>query len=295
MKDAFVSPHPQHRLSAAGVDIAYVDTGPADGVPVVFLHGNPTSSYLWRDIITGLKDQWRCIAPDLPGMGNSGPMTDGSYRFVDHVEVMDAWFDALALTGPVILVCHDWGSAIAFHWAHRNHEKVAGLAYMEAIVCPRDWADFPEGRDKIFRMLRAPEGEALVLEENFFIETVLPKSIMRALTTEEMAAYRAPFPTPDMRVPTLVWPRELPIGGAPKDVVAIVDSYGDWLAQSELPKLFINAEPGAVLIGRGREFCRSWPNQHEVTVSGLHFIQEDSSGAIVSALRDFCATLKNKP
>nr|WP_325252105.1 haloalkane dehalogenase [Amylibacter sp.] len=291
MKDAYTSPHPQSRLTAAGVDIAYVDTGPADGHPLVFMHGNPTSSYLWRDIIAGLKDQYRCIAPDLPGMGNSGPMASGNYRFVDHVQVMDAWFDALPVQGPFVLVCHDWGSALAFHWASRNRDKIAGIAYMEAIVCPRDWSDFPEGRDKIFRMLRGAEGENLVLEQNFFIETVLPKSIQRDMSDDEMAVYRAPFPTPETRLPTLVWPQELPIEGQPADVVAIVKAYGAWLAQSEVPKLFVNAEPGATLIGRGREFCRSWPNQREVTVSGVHFVQEDSSALITSALKDFLKTV----
>lgn len=291
MKNAFVSPHPQRRRTAAAVDIAYVDTGPVDGPPLVFMHGNPTSSYLWREIIAGLKDQYRCIAPDLPGMGNSGPMPKAGYRFRDHVHVMDAWFDALAVKGPVVLVCHDWGSALAFHWASRNRDRVAGIAYMEAIVCPRDWADFPEGRDKIFRRLRGPEGEDLVLEQNFFIETVLPKSILREMTDEEMAVYRAPFPTPESRLPTLVWPQELPIEGQPAEVVAIVKAYGAWLAQSDLPKLFINAEPGATLIGRGREFCRSWPNQVEVSVAGLHFVQEDSSAQIVSALQEFLKTV----
>jgi len=287
MRDAFSSPHPQRRLTVAGVDIAYVDTGPSDGVPVVFMHGNPTSSYLWRDIITGLQGQYRCIAPDLAGMGNSGPMPDGNYRLKDHIRVMDAWFDALSVTGPMILVCHDWGSALAFHWASHNRERLAGLAYMEAIVCPRDWSDFPEGRDQIFRMLRGPDGRDKVLKHNFFIETVLPKSILRNMEDDDMSVYRAPFLTPESRVPTLVWPRELPIAGEPEDVVAIVDAYGAWLAQSNLPKLFINAEPGATLIGRGREFCRSWPNQVEVRVQGLHFIQEDSSTEIISALQRF--------
>lgn len=287
MKDAFVSPHPQKRVNAAGADLAYVDTGQADGLAVVFMHGNPTSSYLWRDVIEGVKDRYRCLAPDLAGMGNSGPMPDRGYRFADHVVVMDAWFDAMALQGPVCLVCHDWGSALAFHWARRNPEKVAAIAYMEAIVRPRDWSDFPAGRAGIFRELRGPEGEGLVLDQNFFVESVLPKSIMRSLTDAEMAAYRAPFPTPESRLPTLVWPRELPIDGTPEDVVANVDSYGHWLAQSDLPKLFINAEPGALLTGKGREFCRTWPNQEEITVPGLHFVQEDSSSAIVAALRGF--------
>lgn len=291
MKDAFVSPHEQFHVLAAGVELAYVDTGSTGGIPLVFMHGNPTSSYLWRDIIAGLKDRYRCLAPDLAGMGNSGPMPDGRYRFIDHVRVIDAWLDALAPVGPVGLVCHDWGSALAFHWASRNPERVTGIAYMEAIVCPRSWDDFPEGRDKIFRMLRGPEGEALVLEDNFFVETVLPRGIDRVLTDAEMAAYRAPFPTPGSRVPTLVWPRELPIEGTPEDVVAIVNDYGHWLAHCDLPKLFINAEPGAVLVGRGREFCRSFPNQVEISVHGRHFVQEDSSAAITTALHSFFASL----
>lgn len=291
MINAYQSPHPQRHLMAAGADIAYVDTGPANAPALVFLHGNPTSSYLWRDVIAGLKDRHRCLAPDLAGMGNSGPLPGGGYRFVDHVRVIDAWFDTLALTGPVVLVCHDWGSALAFHWAHRNPAKVAAIAYMEAIVIPRDWADFPDGRDRLFRTLRSPEGDDLVLEQNFFVETVLPKSILRPLSEAEMAAYRAPFPDAGTRRPTLVWPRELPIEGAPADVVGIVNAYGKWLAQSNLPKLFINAEPGAVLIGRGREFCRTWPNQQEVTVPGIHFIQEDSGPAIATALRRFLGNL----
>lgn len=287
VKDAYASPHPQRRLTAAGADIAYVDTGPAGGQTFVFLHGNPTSSYLWRDIIAPLSQHHRCLAPDLAGMGNSGPMPGGGYRFTDHVRVIDAWFEALDLSGPVVLVCHDWGSALAFHWARRNAERVAGLAYMEAIVCPREWSDFPEGRDKLFRAMRGPEGEEMVLEQNFFVETVLPKSILRPLNDAEMAAYRAPYPTPEARLPTLVWPRELPIGGEPADVVALVEDYGAWLAHNDMPKLFINADPGAVLIGRGRDFCRTWPNQREITVPGIHFIQEDSAAQIARALKSF--------
>ena len=287
MKDAFESPHPQRRMNVEGVDLAYVDTGNPDGIPLVFLHGNPTSSFLWREIIGGLEHRYRCLAPDLPGMGNSGPMPDGRYRFIDHVRVMDAWFEALDVREPIGLVCHDWGSALAFHWARRNPGKVAGIAYMEAIVRPREWADFPEGRDKIFRTLRSDVGEALVLEENFFVEVVLPKSVLRPLTDAEMNTYRAPFPTPASRVPTLIWPRGLPIAGEPKTVVASVEDYGAWLATSDVPKLFVNADPGAVLIGRSRDFCRTWPAQREVTVKGSHFVQEDSADEIVAALREF--------
>lgn len=291
MRDAYHSPHPQRRVDAAGADIAYVDTGPADGPAVVFLHGNPTSSYLWRAIIDPLKGTCRCLAPDLAGMGNSGPMPGGGYRFADHVQVIDAWMAAVLPTGPVVLVCHDWGSALAFHWARRNPARVAGIAYMEAIVRPRAWADFPEGRDRLFRMLRGPEGEKAVLEENFFVETVLPKSILRSLSDDEMAAYRAPFPDAAHRLPTLVWPQELPIEGEPAGVVRLVEEYGAWLAGSEIPKLFVNADPGAVLVGAGRDFCRTWLQQTEVTVPGIHFIQEDAPQQIADALSRFLADL----
>jgi len=291
MKDAYESPHPQTRIDAGGVGIATVDCGVADGPPVVFLHGNPTSSYLWRNVIPHVSGAARCLAPDLAGMGNSDPMADGGYRFFDHVAVIDAWFDAIALTRPVVLVCHDWGSAIAFHWAHRNPERVAGIAYTEAIVMPREWSDFPEGRDKLFRAMRGPEGEDMVLGDNFFVETVLPKSILRTLNEDEMAVYRAPFPTRDSRLPTLVWPRELPIGGEPADVVDAVAAYGAWLAESDLPKLFVNADPGAVTVGRSRDFCRTWPNQREITVPGLHFVQEDSPDAVGTALAAFLGEL----
>ncbi len=220
-------------------------------------------------------------------MGRSGPPPTQAYRFVDHARYLDAWFDALALEEPAVFVLHDWGSALGFYRAMRHPDQVAGIAYMEAIVQPREWEDFPEGRDRLFRSMRGPDGERLVLEENFFIETVLPKSVFRLLGEKEMAAYRAPFPTPASRLPTLVWPRELPIAGEPADVVAIVNAYGAWMAQSDKPKLFINAEPGTLLVGKARDFARSWQNQTEVTVRGLHYLQEDSPDEIVDALSRF--------
>ncbi|MFE3450397.1 haloalkane dehalogenase [Nonomuraea sp. NPDC059194] len=282
-------PHPRRRVAAAGTEFSYVDTGSGD--PIVFLHGNPTSSYLWRNVIPHVADLGRCLAPDLAGMGASGPAPDGAYRFADHARRLDAWFDALGLDGEVTLVLHDWGSALGFHWAERHRERVRAIAYMEAIVQPRLWSDFPPGRDALFRTMRGPEGERLILQENFFVETVLPKSILRPLSEAEMDAYRAPFPTPESRVPTLVFPRELPIDGTPEDVAAIIETYGRWLAGSELPKLLISAEPGALLVGRALEFARTWPNQHEVTVSGSHYIQEDSPDEIGAALRDFVLKL----
>lgn len=266
--------------------MSYVDVGEGQQ-PVVFLHGNPTWSYLWRNVIPHLAGQRRCLAPDLVGMGQSGPAPDGRYRFADHARYLDAWFNAVVPDHPIVLVLHDWGSALGFHWAFRHQERIAAIAYMEAIVQPRNWQDFPDDRRSLFQRLRSPEGDQLVFEENFFIETVLPNSIIRPLEEQEMEAYRAPFREPESRMPTLVWPRELPIAGEPRDVVQTVEQYGRWLSQSSLPKLLIKADPGAVLVGRAYEFCRRWPNQREISVPGIHFIQEDSADAIGAALREF--------
>ncbi|MFI6317229.1 haloalkane dehalogenase [Nonomuraea sp. NPDC050556] len=284
---------PRRTVDVLGTFMSYVETGAADdgGGPVVFLHGNPTSSYLWRDVIPHVADRHRVLAPDLAGMGASGPITDGGYRFADHARHLDAWFDAVVPEGPVTLVLHDWGSALGFHWAHRHAERVRGIAYMEAIVQPRLWSDFPEGRDTLFRAMRGPEGVRLCLEENFFVETVLPKSVLRALTPEEMDAYRAPFTTRESRMPTLVFPRELPIDGEPADVAAIVEEYGAWLSRSPVPKLLVSARPGAILIGRALDFARTWPNQREVEVAGIHYVQEDSADEIGLAVREFLASL----
>jgi haloalkane dehalogenase len=283
-------PNPRQRVRVLDSGMSYVDVGSGD--PIVFLHGNPTSSYLWRNIIPHVRDYGRCLAPDLVGMGQSGKSPTKAYRFQDHAHYLDAWFDALHLDRNIILVLHDWGSALGFYRAFRHHEQIQAIVYMEAIVQPRRWEDFPDGRDAIFRSLRSEQGEHMVLDENFFIEVVLPKSILRKLSDEEMAAYRAPFRDREARLPTLVWPRELPIEGTPADVVKIVESYGQWLAGSDIPKLFINADPGAQIVGRLREFCRGWKNQREVTVPGSHFIQEDSADQIGAAIRDFVKNLR---
>ncbi|GII80154.1 haloalkane dehalogenase 3 [Sphaerisporangium rufum] len=282
-------PHPRRRTSVLGTEISHVDVG--EGPPIVFLHGNPTSSYLWRNIIPAVADLGRCLAPDLAGMGRSGPSGTGGHRFADHARHLDAWFEAMGLREDVTLVLHDWGSALGFHWAARHPGRIRALAYMEAIVQPRLWSDFPEGRDALFRAMRSEHGEQLVLEQNFFVETVLPKSVLRALGPEEMAAYRAPFPTPESRLPTLVFPRELPIDGTPEDVAEVVREYGRWLERSPVPKLFIAAEPGALLVGRAAEYARTWPNQREVTVKGSHYLQEDSPAEIGAALREFLLSL----
>jgi haloalkane dehalogenase len=283
-------PHPRQRARILDTEITYVDEGYGD--PIVFLHGNPTSSYLWRNIIPYAEECGRCLAPDLVGMGQSGKSPTQAYRFLDHARYLDAWFDALQLNRNIVLVLHDWGSALGFYRAFRHRDQVQAIVYMEAIVQPRRWEDFPDGRDTMFRALRSEQGEHMVLDENFFIEVVLPKSIIRKLSDEEMAAYRAPFRDRETRLPTLVWPRELPIEGAPADVVKIVESYGDWLAESDFPKLFINADPGAQVVGRIRDFCRGWPNQREVTVPGIHFIQEDSPDQVGAAIREFVGSLR---
>jgi haloalkane dehalogenase len=273
--------------------MAYVEVGQGD--PILFLHGNPTSSYLWRDVIPSVSDRYRCIAPDLIGMGDSDKLDDsgpGSYTFVEHREYLDPFIDAMDLGDNVTLVVHDWGSGLGFDWANRNRDRVSRICYMEGIVCPVSWDDWPESARPIFQGFRSPDGEEMCLEKNLFIERVLNGSILRDLTDEEMEVYRAPFvEAGESRRPTLTWPRQIPLDGEPAEVVEIVQSYADWLSQSEVPKLFINAKPGAILTGRQREFCRTWPNQTEVTVPGIHFIQEDSGKEIGTALSDWLPTV----
>ena len=293
MSDASIpatDPHARRRVKVLDTELAYVDTGTGD--PVVFLHGNPTSSYLWRNVIPHVEPQARCLAPDLVGMGQSERAPRGSYRFVDHARYLDAWFDAVSLTSRVTVVGHDWGSALGFHWARRFPERVRALVYMEAIVRPVTWEEWPEAARGIFAAMRSPAGEEVVLHKNVFVERILPASVLRGLTAAEMAVYRKPYLEPgESRRPTLTWPRQIPLGGEPADVVAIVDDYARWLSESPLPKLFVNAEPGSILVGAQREFCRRWPNQREVAVKGSHFIQEDSPGEIGQAIAGFLRDL----
>ncbi len=278
-------PHPRRRARTLDSEMAYVDTG--RGAPVVFLHGNPTSSYLWRNVIPHVAPLARCLAPDLIGMGDSGVSSSG-YRFVDHARYLDAWFEAVGLREDVTLVVHDWGSALGFHWAHRHPERVRAVVYMEAIVRPVTWAEWPENARKVFQGMRSPAGESMVLEKNVFVERILPASVLRGLTDGEMDVYRRRYREPgESRRPTLAWPREIPIENEPADVTAIVEAYGKWLAATMLPKLFVNADPGSILVGAQREFCRRWPNQREVTVRGSHFVQEDSPDEIGRAIAEF--------
>lgn len=276
-------------IEVMGRKMAYVEIGDPNGRPIVFQHGNPTSSYLWRNIMPHLASHGRCIAIDLIGMGDSEKLPDSGperYTFTEHSQYLEAAFDALGLDQNMVLVLHDWGSALGFHYAARHSERVAAICYMEAIVMPvPSWDDWPENARGIFQTFRSPAGEEVVLDKNVFVERVLPNSILRDLTAAEMEVYRAPFSAPgEDRRPTLTWPRQIPIAGEPADIVAIAETYASFMAQSPMPKLFINAEPGSILTGPMRDFCRSWPNQEEVTVRGLHFIQEDSPEEIGEAL-----------
>ena len=285
-------PYSRLRADVGGVDMAYVDTGGEQGQPVVFLHGNPTSSYLWRNIIPHVSPLARCLAPDLMGMGDSDTTLDGSYRFADHSKYLDAWFDAVLPEGQVTLVVHDWGSALGFHWARRHPDRIRGLVYMEAIVRPVTWDEWPEAAKQVFQGFRSEAGETMVLERNIFVERVLPGSTIKGISDEAMEVYRRRYAEPgESRRPTLSWPREIPIDGEPPDVVALVAEYAEWLSQSQAHKLFVNAEPGAILTGPQREFCRAFPNQREVTVPGVHFIQEDSPHEIGAAIAEWYAAL----
>jgi|TARA_B110000483_G_scaffold105730_1_gene129072 haloalkane dehalogenase len=277
-----------------GKNIAYVEAG--EGDPIVLLHGNPTSSYLWRNVIPHLERLGRVIAPDLIGQGDSDKLlaSQGSepYTFQVAYDYLAGLLDELGINKNVTLVIHDWGSALGFHWAQMHADAVRGVAYMEGIVCPVAWDDWPESARGIFKGFRSEKGEDLVLQRNMFVEAVLPSSVIRDLSEEEMDHYRRAFLTPEDRQPTLNWPRQIPIDDEPAHMVKLVDSYGQWmLGNTSLPKLFINANPGSILTGKAREFCRSWPNQTEVTVAGLHFIQEDSPNEIGSAVAQWLGTI----
>ena len=276
-------------VDVLGRRMAYVEMG--EGDPVVFQHGNPTSSYLWRNIMPHVASSARCIAIDLVGMGDSEKLEGsgpGRYRFVEHRDFLDGALAALGVDSNVTWVVHDWGSALGFDWANRHRAATRGIAYMEAIVRPLTWAEWPDKARPVFQGFRSDAGERMVLESNVFVERVLPGSVMRELTAEEMAVYRAPYVEPgESRRPTLTWPREIPIEGTPEDVTEIARSYAEWMSENDLPKLFVDAEPGAILIGAQREFCRGWKNQEEVTVRGTHFIQEDSPHEIGQAVAEF--------
>ncbi len=288
-----VQEHEKKTIEVLGKRMAYVEMG--EGDPIIFQHGNPTSSYLWRNIMPHVKNLGRCIAIDLIGMGDSEKLENSGpdrYTLKEHQQYLYAAFEALGVKQNVIFVIHDWGSALGFAWAQQNPESVKGICYMEAILMPMTWEQWPAAATRVFQGFRSDAGEQMVLENNIFVEKVLPGSVLRGLTEKEMSVYRRPFENPgEDRRPTLTWPRQIPLEGQPEDVVSLVKGYGDWLKESSVPKLFINAEPGAILTGDMREFCRTWRNQTEVTVAGKHFIQEDSPDEIGQAIADWLTEL----
>ena len=275
-------------IDVLGKQIAYVEMG--EGDPIIFQHGNPTSSYLWRNILPQLKSLGRCIAMDLIGMGDSEKLEDKgnmTYSYDTHKKYFDGFLDAIGVESNATLVIHDWGSALGFDWANDYPQKVKAICYMEGIVQSMEWEDWNEDAKGIFQGFRSPAGEEMILEKNLFIEAVLPGSILRKLSDAEKNEYRRPFNDKKSRRPTLDWPRQIPLENNPPEICRIVDSYSQWMAENNIPKLFINAEPGAILIGKQREFCRTWKNQKEVTVKGSHFIQEDSPNQIGNAIFDW--------
>jgi haloalkane dehalogenase len=276
-----------------GAQMAYHERG--EGRPILFLHGNPTSSYLWRDVLPVLEGLGRLIAPDLIGMGDSAKLASpgpDTYRYTTHREYLWAFIDSvISATDSPILVVHDWGSALGFEWANQHRNRIRAIAYMEGIVRPiASWDEWSPSATPIFQGFRSDKGEELILDRNMFVERVLPRSVLRQLTEAEMSEYRRPYLAREDRWPTLTWPRQIPIAGQPADVVRIVEDYSNWMAENDIPKLFVNADPGAILVGRQRDFCRTWKNQTEVTVAGSHFIQEDSGPAIGQAVAGWIKT-----
>jgi haloalkane dehalogenase len=277
-------PSYRKHIPVMDTNMAYVDVG--NGDPIVFLHGVPTPSYLWRNIIPYLLPLGRCLAPDYVGMGYSAAAPNGSYRLKDHQRYVDAWLDAVGVKDNVILVVHDWGSAIGFNWAQRNSDRIKALVYMECIVRPfYSWNDWPDNTKAFFQAQRSPAGEEMILEKNLFIEYILP---LRGISQDAIDVYRRYWSIlGTSRMPMLAWTRELPIEGEPKDVVEVVESYARWLSTSPIPKLFIDADPAGFLIKGQREFCRAWPNQQIVTVKGAHFLMEDPPNEVGDAIARF--------
>jgi haloalkane dehalogenase len=285
-------PFPRSRIRVKDAEMAYVDVG--HGRPILFLHGNPTSSYLWRNVIPHLRDLGRCLAPDLIGMGESDKLPEpgpGTYGFETHAAYLDAFLQEVQLDEPVVLVLHDWGSALGFDWARRHPDQVRGIAFTEAIVNPLTWADWPEISRKLFRAMRGRDGEDLVIDQNVFVERLLPASVLQGLAPEALDRYRQPFREREARWPTLEWPRQIPIENVPPKMHDVVDAYGRWLRSSDVPKLFVNADPGFMLVGRMRSLVRKWPALTEVKVSAGHFVPEDAPTQLGIALADWVRRL----
>jgi haloalkane dehalogenase len=294
---ALAETYEKRRVRVLGREMAYVETG--EGDPIVFLHGNPSSSYLWRNVIPHLAAQGRCIAPDLIGMGDSEKLPpagedgdDGRYRYTEQRRYLFALLERLGVQDSVTLVLHDWGSALGFDWASRHEKQLRGIAYMEAFVRPLSYDELGFAGSLMFRTMRGPLGELLIMRWNLFVEAILPASVLRSLEPEELDAYRAPYVAGgEDRRALLTWPREVPFDGEPADTHQIVSTYSKWLRRSTVPKLLISADPGALLTGDVLEYARGFPNQREVTVRGAHFIQEDSPDEIGRALSEWLTSL----
>lgn len=288
MRPGKFDPMRKKTAKVLGSTMAYVEHGSGD--PIVLLHGNPTSSYLWRNVIPQLASSGRCIAPDLIGMGDSARVAQGrdAYRFSMHAEYLEALLDVLEVKKKVTLVGHDWGGALLFDWGRKNPGSVLGVAFMETILTPLTWDDWPSQARRVFQGMRSDAGEEMVLSKNVFVERILPGSVLSPISDDDMAVYRAPYLDPgESRRPTLTWPRELPIDGEPGDMAGVVSANQSWLERPDLPKLFINADPGSIVGDRVRDVVRSWPNVTEVTVAGVHFIQEDSGPQIGTAIAEW--------
>ena len=276
-----------------GKQMAYLDSG--EGQSIVFLHGNPASSFLWRNITPAVKSLGRIVVPDLIGMGDSDKLEgedNPDYKYHGQYKYLSALLDSLDLGNEINLVIHDWGSAMGFQYARENPGRIKSITFMEAIVMPLTWDQWPENARNIFQLMRSEAGEEIVLEKNVFVERILLNDSANGFSDEEKAEYVRPFKNPgEDRRPTLTWPRQIPVDGSPQAVIDEVTKNGDFHKNSDIPKLFINADPGSILVGDQREFVRSWQNLREVTVKGNHFIQEHSPKEIGDALKKFIESI----
>ena len=286
-------PHPRKTATVRGARMEYAVAG--SGAPIWLLHGNPTYSYLWRNVIPHLAPHGQCVAPDLIGMGGSDKLPDSGpdrYTYAEHRDYLFGLLDQLATDEKVVLVVHDWGGALGFDWARHNADKVRGIAMMEPLLLPYSWDGFPPPAVEAFKAMRSGSGEQMCLEENFFVEQVIPMAVIRDLGEAEMAAYRKPYPEPgEGRRPTLTWPRQIPIGGEPAAVAEILEANVAWLSSSEVPKLMISGDPGMMVTGALAERARSLPNTKIVTVKGAHYVQEDSPDEIGRAIAQWIRDL----
>lgn len=280
-------------VTVGDAEMAYVDIG--EGDPIVFLHGNPTSSFLWRNVIPHVEGLGRIIAPDFVAHGWSSTSPRNAYHFKDNIAYFDTFFEALDLTENVILVVHDWGAAVGFNRAARFPEQIQGIAYMEAMVWPRKWTDIPPERVDAFKWFRTAEGEKAALEKNVFVEQMLfERGIVRDLSDVEKEVYRRPTTRAGgTNLPSIIMPNDIPFDGEPADNHKIIEFYAEWLAKSDVPKLFVNADQGHGLVGAAREHARTFKNQTEVTLHGRHYLQEDVPDGIGAALSEFVKKVRH--